>query len=45
MKENGLLAKPTHNTTIRFSPPLIVNSEEIDRAISIFEKSILELEQ
>jgi len=40
MKENGLLAKPTHNTTIRFSPPLVINGNEIDEALSIVEKSI-----
>lgn len=30
MKENGLLAKPTHETTIRFSPPLVITEEEVD---------------
>ena len=27
MKDHGLIAKPTHNTTIRFSPPLVINKE------------------
>lgn len=27
LKDKGLLAKPTHDTTIRFSPPLIINKE------------------
>lgn len=44
MKDNGLLAKPTHESTIRFSPPLVITEEEVDKAISIFENSIKELE-
>jgi ornithine--oxo-acid transaminase len=27
LKENGLLAKPTHKTTIRFSPPLVITDK------------------
>lgn len=30
MMNHGLLAKPTHNTTIRFSPPLTITSQEVD---------------
>lgn len=33
LKEFGVLAKETHGTIIRFSPPLIINKEEIDFAI------------
>lgn len=42
MKENGLLAKPTHQHIIRFAPPLIINEEQLREAISIIKKTILE---
>jgi ornithine--oxo-acid transaminase len=38
MKENGILAKETHATTIRFAPPLVITKEEIDWALEIIEK-------
>ena len=40
LMRNGLLAKETHDTTIRFAPPLIIKKEEIDTAISIIKKTI-----
>lgn len=40
MKENGLLAKPTHGDKIRFAPPLVITKEQIDECISIIEKSL-----
>ena len=40
LKENGLLAKPTHGDKIRFAPPLVINSEEILTCVSIIEKSL-----
>ncbi len=45
MKENGLLAKPTHQHIIRFAPPLIINENQILEAVSIIEKSIKEVEE
>ena len=44
MKENGLLAKPTHDHIIRFAPPLVINEEQIMEAVDIIKKSIKELE-
>jgi len=44
MKENGLLAKPTHGHIIRFAPPLVINEEQIREAVKIIEKSIKEVE-
>lgn len=44
MKENGLLAKPTHQHIIRFAPPLVINEEQMKEAVSIIEKSIKEIE-
>jgi len=44
MKENGLLAKPTHQHIIRFAPPLVINEEQLKEAVGIIEKSIKEVE-
>jgi ornithine--oxo-acid transaminase len=38
LKANGILAKDTHSTTIRFAPPLVITKDEIDWAIDIIEK-------
>jgi len=43
LKENGLLAKPTHGDKIRFAPPLVITKPQIDECISIIEKSVNEL--
>jgi len=43
MKENGLLAKPTHQHIIRFAPPLIITEEQIKEAVEIIKKSINEI--
>lgn len=40
MKENGLLAKPTHEHIIRFAPPLVINEQQIKEAVDIIRKSI-----
>jgi ornithine--oxo-acid transaminase len=42
MKENGILAKPTHEHTIRFTPPLIINENQMREAISLIKKSMTE---
>jgi ornithine--oxo-acid transaminase len=41
MKENGLLAKPTHQHIIRFAPPLVINEAQVLEAVAIISKSIL----
>jgi len=41
LMENGILAKDTHATTIRFAPPLIITKEEIDWAVDIIEKVLV----
>jgi ornithine--oxo-acid transaminase len=41
MKNNGLIAKPTHGDKIRFAPPLIINENEIIEAVEIIKKSLL----
>jgi ornithine--oxo-acid transaminase len=40
LKENGLLAKPTHGDKIRFAPPLLINEAQILEAVAIIEKSL-----
>jgi ornithine--oxo-acid transaminase len=41
LRDNGLLAKPTHGNIIRFAPPLVINESEMDECISIIENTIL----
>lgn len=43
LKNNGLLAKPTHGDIIRFAPPLVINKEEIDYALNVIRKVLSEL--
>ncbi len=38
LKEEGLLCKETHDTVIRFAPPLIITEEELDWAIKRIKK-------
>jgi len=40
MKENGLLAKPTHGDKIRFAPPLIINEQQIRESVEIIQHSL-----
>lgn len=40
MKDNGLLAKPTHGNIIRFAPPLVITEEQLMDCVSIIEKTI-----
>jgi ornithine--oxo-acid transaminase len=43
MKENGLIAKPTHENIIRFTPPLVINEEQMMEAIGIIKKTFKEM--
>jgi ornithine--oxo-acid transaminase len=40
LKDNGLLAKPTHGDKIRFAPPLIITREQIDECVDIISASL-----
>ncbi|MFM1775310.1 MAG: hypothetical protein RJA53_920 [Bacteroidota bacterium] len=40
LKENGLLAKPTHGNKIRFAPPLIITRDQILESVAIIKKSL-----
>lgn len=41
LRDNGLLAKPTHGNIIRFAPPLVINETQLFECIDIIEKTIL----
>ncbi len=45
MKDNGLLAKPTHGNIIRFAPPLVMNEEQLLECVAIIEKTFLEFQK
>ena len=40
LKENGLLAKPTHGDKIRFAPPLTITRQQVDEAVNIIRQSL-----
>lgn len=40
MKENGVLAKPTHGHIIRFAPPLVINEQQLREATGLIARSI-----
>jgi ornithine--oxo-acid transaminase len=40
LKDNGLLAKPTHGDKIRFAPPLVINEDQVLEAVEIIRKSL-----
>ena len=43
LKENGLLAKPTHGDKIRFAPPLVITREQVMECVGIIDKSLKQL--
>ena len=45
LRDNGLLAKPTHGNIIRLAPPLVITEEEILDCVSIIEKTVLEFKK
>ncbi|WP_100615932.1 ornithine--oxo-acid transaminase [Confluentibacter citreus] len=44
LRDNGLLAKPTHGNIIRFAPPLVMNEEQLLECVSIIIKTLKEFE-
>jgi ornithine--oxo-acid transaminase len=40
LKENGLLAKPTHGDIIRFAPPLVITEEQLRECAAIIRRTI-----
>ncbi len=45
LKENGLLAKPTHGNIIRFAPPLVMTEEQLLDCVSIIVKTLKQFEK
>lgn len=45
MKDNGLIAKPTHGNIIRFAPPLVMTEKELMECVAIIEKTIMEFKK
>lgn len=45
LKDNGLLAKPTHGNIIRFAPPLVMNEEQLLDCVSIITSTLKEFEK
>ena len=45
LRDNGLLAKPTHGNIIRFAPPLVMNEEQLLDCISIISKTLKQFEK
>jgi ornithine--oxo-acid transaminase len=44
LRDNGLLAKPTHGNIIRFAPPLVMNEEQLLDCVAIIIKTLKEFE-
>jgi len=44
LRDNGLLAKPTHGNIIRFAPPLVMTKEQLLDCVSIISKTFKEFE-
>lgn len=44
LKDNGLLAKPTHGNIIRFAPPLVITEEQLHECCDIIEKVVKQFE-
>ena len=45
LRDNGLLAKPTHGNIIRFAPPLVITKEQLLECIVIIENTIKSFEK
>lgn len=41
LRDNGLLAKPTHGNIIRFAPPLVISRDQLMDCVAIIRKTIL----
>ncbi len=45
LRDNGLLAKPTHGNIIRFAPPLVMTEEQLNECCEIIEKTIIQFKK
>lgn len=37
--KNGIITKPTHDTVLRLSPPIVINDQQVTQASEVFEKT------
>jgi len=44
VRDNGLLAKPTHGNIIRFAPPLVINEQQLLECVAIIIKTLKQFE-
>ncbi len=44
LKENGMLAKPTHDDIIRFAPPLVITEEQLLDCVDIIKRTLAQFE-
>ena len=44
LRDNGMLAKPTHGNIIRFAPPLVMTKEQLLECVAIIDKTVAEFE-
>lgn len=45
LRDNGLLAKPTHGNIIRFAPPLVMTEEQLHECVGIIRKTVSEFKK
>jgi ornithine--oxo-acid transaminase len=45
MMKRGVLAKPTHENSVRFAPPLIMTKPQVEEVIKVIAEALAELEQ
>ena len=45
LRDNGLLAKPTHGDIIRFAPPLVMTEEQMHECIKIIKTTLLSMKK
>jgi ornithine--oxo-acid transaminase len=45
LRDNGLLAKPTHGNIIRFAPPLVINEEQLLDCVDIIIKTLKQFDR
>ena len=44
LRDNGLLAKPTHGNIIRFAPPLVMSEDQLIDCVNIIIKTLKDFE-
>jgi len=45
LKSRGVLAKPTHVNIVRFSPPLVISEEDLQKSIGVIQQALIDLDK